>query len=148
MKRAWVVVLVLLGLSSSAYADRETAWKVTLGTSIGLTLGGGYMYWHGWDTIQDVRAYQCDHGAGLPGDTSCFNNGPRLTPEELQRSNAEGDRAAGLMNVGALTTAAGAVLVGVSLYKVLTIKRERDQSVVVVPTVSTQGAGASLTLSW
>ena len=148
MKRALVVVL-LLGLSANARADERTPWKVVLGTSLGVTLTGGLVMWHGWNVAQGARDEQCAHGAAPVGDSSCLNmHDPNYTQADLDRSNEQGKRGATIANIGGGMTVVGAALVGVSVYKLLTIKPKGEDRTALVPMVSKHGAGASLTLHW
>lgn len=99
-------------------------WTGVLVGSVALTAGSGVYTWHEWSELGWTQA-------------------------EVDKSNAEGRDAAAGANIGYIVTATGFVLTSVSLYKVLTIKPDRkEDKLVVVPTVSTRGAGASLTLRW
>ena len=147
MKRTLAVVL-LLGLVSPAHADERTTWKVVLGTSIGMTLVGGYFAYDGWSDVQREHDLQCDHGAAPPGVTGCTLQ-PGLsqwTQAEVDASNDRGDRAATRSQVGWIVTGAGMAVAGVAVYKLLTIKDPDKDRVTFAPTVNKGGGGAALTL--
>jgi hypothetical protein len=149
MKRALVVVL-LLGVSSTARADERTPWKVALGTGLAVTVGGVAMTWYGVDMRNDARDQLCAGGAS-------FNNydcpGPMapvtLTQERINELNDQGDRGARNAYIGMGIALAGGVVTGVALYKVLTVTpKKREPRTVFAPTVSKHAAGAALTFSW
>jgi hypothetical protein len=144
-------MVLLFGLSSQAHADARTKWKITLGASIAVSLGGGLLSWRSFGEVQDLHDDQCNHGLSQQGETGCQLQ-PGVQPwteAQVVESNRRGDQLAMRANIGYLVAAVGLVGVGVSGIKLLTFEDDKpDRAVVVAPTVTSHGAGAALTLHW
>lgn len=138
MKRALVVV-VLLGWSSHAHADRRDTWQATFAGSVTLAIGGMITWWHGANKVDEAEDQLCDGGAYPNCRPSVA-----LTPDDVDRLNAKGNRGETIATVGAVTTGVGLVIAGVALYKGFFASQE--EGVVVTPTLSRDGAGAALSL--
>jgi hypothetical protein len=145
MKRAMVVV-TLLGLTSQANADSRDTWQGVFAGSLTVAAGGLMIYVHGATKVSDAEDELCARGAYLD-DPSC-SRAVTITPSELDRLNAKGERGATLANIGAVTTGAGLALAGLAFYKGFIAKPKRESTVLVTPTVSKDGAGAALQLRW
>lgn len=147
MKRAMVVVVPLvmsLGLTTRANADDRDTWQAVFAGAVTVTIGGLVTYVHGATKVSDAEDELCRRGA-YPDDPSCATE-PNLTRSELDRLNRKGDRGETIAQIGAATTGVGVIVAGFAFYKGFIAKRE--SRVVVVPTVTRDSAGASVSLRW
>jgi hypothetical protein len=145
MKHALVMVL-LLGMTSHASADRRDAWwGAVLGSSVMMIGGGAYILYDGRAEVRDASDQLCAGGIAQPSCTAA----PvvTLTQSDIDRINEQGDRGVSQAWLGAGVIGVGLVLSTVAVVK-LASKPKRDAAVVVAPAVSTTGAGASLMLRW
>jgi hypothetical protein len=138
MKRALVVV-VLLGLSSHARADGRDNWQAAFAGSVTVAIGGVITWWHGANKVSEAEDRLCAGGA-YPSCRPSIN----LTPDDVDRLNAKGNRGETIAKIGIATTGIGLAVAGVALYKGFFAKGE--EGIVVTPTLSRDGAGAALSL--
>jgi len=146
MMRAMVVVMVL-GLTANARADSRDTWQAVFAGSATVTLAGVIMYVHGTGKVSDAEDELCERG-GYPTDPKCQFDDPTLTQDEVDRLNAKGSRGQTIARIGAGTIAFGLVMTGISGYKGFIAKKKQETAVTFVPTVSKDGAGATLQVRW
>jgi hypothetical protein len=132
-----------------------SAWTVGVGVGA-VMVGGGVGWWvYNWRQLEDVRADQCSHGIS--------NNGCKPTGSsagfDKDASDKKGDRAALHTYIGGGVAAAGAIVAGFSVYKLMSKnsssehaergKRVRkDRTFIVTPVVAPNGGGATLRFDW
>ena len=144
--RHLLVVVLLVGFTSRANADDRELWRGALAGSITVAISGGIVWYHGLNKVDQARDELCERG-GYAHEPGCAMTGS-LTMAELDRINAKGDRGVVLTYIGAGTMIVGVTVAGISAYKLLTATSDREDKVVVVPTVSRDGAGAAMTVRW
>ncbi len=145
MKRALVAVL-LLAMISPAAADSRDNWQAAFAGSVTVALGGVIAWRHGANKVTEAEDQLCAGGAYLECFATAGQN--HLTPQEVERLNAKGNRGETVATIGAATAIVGIGLAGVSFYMGFVAKRRDERAVVVAPTISRDGAGAALSLRW
>ena len=144
MTRALVAVF-LVGMSSQSSADNRDAWQAAFAGSLTVAAGGVITWFHGVNKVDDAEDALCEGGAY----TDCYANAANpLSPEEVGRLNAKGERGVTISYIGAVTAVVGVSFAGVSLYKGFLAPRRDERAVVIAPTISRAAAGAALSLRW
>lgn len=141
MKRALVVVTIL-GMSTQALADGRDDWQAAFAGSVTVAVSGVIVYMHGKQKVDDAEDALCKGGAY----STCMSAMP-ITQAEVDRLNAKGERGQTVANIGWGLMVAGTAVAAFALYKGFIQKREQS-GVTVAPSVSPQGAGATLQLRW
>ncbi|HEY5920497.1 MAG TPA: hypothetical protein VIV11_02450 [Kofleriaceae bacterium] len=147
MKRALVMV-VLFGLTAQANADDDSRemWRAAFAGSVTVAISGGIIWYHGMNKVEEARDELCASGA-YSFEPGCATD-PTITQAELDRINAKGDRGETITYVGGALAVIGVTVGAFSFYKGFIEKPKGEDKVVVVPTVSRDGAGAAMTLRW
>ena len=138
-----MVVLVLVGMTSSASADRGI-WKSVFVGSMTLAAGGGYLMWNGVTSYREAESTLCGGGRF---DESCSRN-TTLTHTQYRALDEQLDRGVMNVNIGALGVVVGVGLGAYAFYKGFVQDDEREPSVVVAPAISPNGGGATMQLRW
>ena len=149
MKRAWPVVLVLAAMTSSAQAEDRT-WQGVFAGTVAVGLGGGFMYWHGVDSVHDAERELCEGGA-YDAFSSVDCDGPpthTLMQAEVEELNDKGDRGSMIAMIGAGTIGVTVAFGAYAFYKGWIAEDKDEPRVVFAPTASPHGAGAALQLRW
>ncbi|HEX5063580.1 MAG TPA: hypothetical protein VFV99_29585, partial [Kofleriaceae bacterium] len=113
-----------------------------------VTLAGVIMYVHGATKVSDAEDELCDRG-GYPFNPGCQPADSSLTQDEVDRLNAKGSRGETIAMVGVGTMGVGLVMSVIAGYKGFIAKpKQQERAVTIAPTVSKDGAGATLQVRW
>lgn len=132
-------------------------WKATLAGGVAIGLAGGGWWIYNYKKLSDVRDEQCSHGIVNNG---CTPTGSSAGYDKAA-SDSKGDKASTQTYVGFGIAAAGALVAGFSLYKLMSHsdsgaehasargrRVRKDRTFIVTPVVAPSGGGATLRLDW
>jgi hypothetical protein len=106
------------------------------------------LYVHGATKVNDAEDELCARG-GYSFKPGCAPATSSLTVEELDRLNRKGDYGQSVANIGIVTTGAAAIVAGFAFYKGFVAKpRKQESAVVVTPTITREGGGATVQVRW
>lgn len=127
----------------------------------GLLIAGGLGFWiYNWNEIRNVADEQCAHGFDSPGRCEAKISPPDWTETQKSESDERGDRASRNTYIGAGIVGVGAVIAGISIWKLTQSsgsterqaargKRVRKEpTFIVTPVVSPNSGGATLRIDW
>jgi hypothetical protein len=146
MRTELLATALLVALSTStAHAD-DHLWEGIFVGSVGVALGGSALLWHGTVTVNHAEENLCTGNYADSCDHAQVTN-----PQLLAHYNDNGERGETIAQIGSVMVIAGSVLGVVALYKAFIAKDEpatETQRMTFAPTISREGAGASLSLRW
>jgi hypothetical protein len=142
MTRSFLVVALLLVLTTtSARADSRTTWQGVFVGSAAVVFLGSTFFWYGSSQIDHAEEQLC---TGDYAGSAC-DHPPPTSAVIINMHNERGDTGVTYARAGAVMMVAGGGLGVVALYKGFIAKdKDEEPEMVIAPTVSPHGAGASL----